>query len=118
MSIYSKIMSSEELDLINASSLTDKQQIKLRKTVKKLNDFRKKKKTIGSLSEASLQSKPKPSKAANKDISNDFDKLFSCDSIDNYDIFKATAKNLSITRNMKFLQICAIRLSRKSWKCL
>lgn len=120
ISIYSSILSSEELDLINVSQLTEKQQNKLRKTIRKLNEFRKRKKTVGGLSQASIQSKPKTTKASNKNknVGSDLDKLFSCDSIDNYDIFKATAKNLSMTMNMKFLQLCALRLSRKSWSCL
>ncbi|CAI2360030.1 unnamed protein product [Moneuplotes crassus] len=55
-------------------------------------------------------------------------KLFSLSSSDNHEVFKSLATNLDMTsspmrrnnsmKNITFLQICAIRISKASWGCI
>lgn len=112
VSIYSQILSSEEIDIINVTQLTDEQERKLKKTIRQLNTFKKKKKRAGLSTSTTTDSKS--SKGKNK-IVTDLDNLLSCDTIENNVVFKALSKNLTVTRNMRFLQLCALRLSKKSW---
>lgn len=115
VSLYSNILSSEEIDLINVTELDNKQERKLKKTITQLINFKKKKKKIGSSSLAAPEStfsKIGKSKSKPKNIATDLDHLFSCDVMENQDVFKAISKNLTMTRNMRFLQFCAVRLGK------
>lgn len=82
-----------------------------------MNNFKKKKKKPG---QGASKSESKLSKTSTKavDIATDFDKLLSWDMLENYPVFKAVAKNLEMTRSLKFLQFWAVRLSGKSWEVL
>ena len=114
--------------MINVNELTDAQERKLRKTIIKLNNFKKRQKKKGQ-SPLLLQESITHStfeKAASKgtlakqkqDLNSDMDHLLSCDTLENGEIFRATGKNLSTTHSLSFLQFCAVRLSKRSWKAL
>lgn len=87
ISIYSSILSSEELDVINVHELTDKQDRKLRKTIMQLNNFKKKRRKQGqsrisqseSISYSSFAHATKPTQKGVKiaDLGSDLDTLLS-----------------------------------------
>ena len=86
------MLSSEEIDLINVSNLTEKQEEKLRETVTRLIEFKKKKKK-GVLKHIKAEN-DKLSKKNTKDtyFGENLDQLYSCDTFENYEIFKSISK--------------------------
>ena len=105
ISIYSSTLSSEELDVINVHQLTEQQTKKLRKTILKLNNFKKKRKkqvdTSSSVTHSTFVNNNKTKKSAtikNMNIETDFDHLLSCDMLENHDVFRSVSSNLSNSR--------------------
>ena len=117
ISIYSSILSSEEIDLINVSNLNEKQEKKLKKTIAQIKGFKKKKRN-GGLNKSNTQSKLSKKSKKGADLATEMDGLLSCDPLENHDIFAAVGKNLSVTRSLRYLQFWALRLSKKSWQCI
>jgi hypothetical protein len=119
ISIYSSVLSSEELDVINVHQLDETQRNKLRKTIIELKNHRiKKKKYENSLVGSTFENKLSKKSTKDVDLGSDLDQLLWASILGNLEVFKATQRNLKITRSLSFLQFWAVRLGKKSWKWL
>ncbi|CAI2366044.1 unnamed protein product [Moneuplotes crassus] len=123
--LYSSML--KHLSLIDINNITEEEDFELRNIVKIILDTRKKKQPAFGKQCTHINTNVNKT-VKDREFGDDLKKLFSLSSSDNHEVFKSLAKNLtkegsnlgkkSTLRNISFLQICAIKISKASWECI